>query len=265
MDFCVGSERIHLALAGKTRGSTLKRYVKAWKAWQLWKKSAWGEESFVHPGMFCEYLFSRMDEPCGPTIPGFICKAINWFEKVAGLDESSIVTSSRAVIQIRDYITEQLSRDSPPPRRAPRYPAVVIEALECMVLDDSVLLCLRILAWCKLLKIWGGLRYDDLQKIKPGELHLTNGRFDHSSQGDKDLRAGEESSGATGLCFRAGFRLECKMDHHWIWFAQKKCWFWQGLPDTQVCRGLEGVQEEVCHLCRYDGVLNFFAQDLDKV
>ncbi|CAL1153955.1 unnamed protein product [Cladocopium goreaui] len=38
MDFCVGSERIHLALAGKTRGSTLKRYVKAWKAWQLWKK-----------------------------------------------------------------------------------------------------------------------------------------------------------------------------------------------------------------------------------
>ena len=60
MDFCVGSERIHLALAGKTRGSTLKRYVKAWKAWQLWKKSAWGEESFVHPGMFCEYLFSRM-------------------------------------------------------------------------------------------------------------------------------------------------------------------------------------------------------------
>ena len=57
MDFCVGSERIHLALAGKTRGSTLKRYVKAWKACQLWKKSAWGEESFVHPGMFCEYLF----------------------------------------------------------------------------------------------------------------------------------------------------------------------------------------------------------------
>ena len=177
MDFCVGSERIHLALAGKTRGSTLKRYVKAWKAWQLWKKSAWGEESFVHPGMFCEYLFSRMDEPCGPSIPGFICKAINWFEKVAGLDESSIVTSSRAVIQIRDYITEQLSKDSPPPRRAPRYPAVVIEALERMVLDPAVLLCLRVLAWCKLLKIWGGLRYDDLQKIKPGELHLTNGRL----------------------------------------------------------------------------------------
>eukprot|EP00435_Cladocopium_sp_Y103_P076223 s59_g82.t1 len=33
------------------------------------------------------------------------------------------------------------------------------------------------MAWVKLLKIWGALRYDDMQKIKPGELHLTGGRL----------------------------------------------------------------------------------------
>ena len=210
MDFCIGADRIHLALAGKTRSSTLKRYVKAWKAWQFWKKAAWGDEAFVHPGMFCEYLFSRMDEPCGPSIPGFICKAVNWFEKLAGLDEASVVTSSRAVIQIRDYITEQLSKDSPPPRRAPRYPAVVIEALECMVLDVTVSICIRVLAWCKLLKILGGLRYDDLQKIKPHELHLTSGRLTTLLRVTKTSGPGK----------RVQELPVCISEHAFIWCAQ---------------------------------------------
>eukprot|EP00435_Cladocopium_sp_Y103_P046847 s436_g13.t1 len=177
MEFCTNQARIHVAIAGKTRASTLKRYVKAWKDWQLWKGNTWGDESFVHPGMFCEYLFSRFDEPCGSTVPNFICKAISWFEKTAGFAESEMVASARAVVQIRDYITEKLSSSSPPVRRAPRYPSVVVEALEALVVDTQQLMGMRVIAWVKLLKIWGALRFDDMQKIKPAELHLTGGRL----------------------------------------------------------------------------------------
>ena len=60
IEHCVGQERIHLAIAGKTRTSTLKRYVKCWQDWQHWKHCVWGENSCVHPSMFCEYLFSRI-------------------------------------------------------------------------------------------------------------------------------------------------------------------------------------------------------------
>ena len=177
MDFCVGIDRVHLAIAGKTRSTTLKRYVKAWKSWQHWKHLTWGDDSFVHPGMFCEYLFTRFDEPCGPSIPGFICKAINWFEKLAGFEPADRVGDCRAVIQVRDYMTEQLMKEGPPIRRAPRYPAICIDVFESVVLDDQQLLGTRILAWTRLIKIWGALRYDDMQKIRPAELHLTQGRL----------------------------------------------------------------------------------------
>ena len=177
MDFCVGADRLHLAIAGKTRATTLRRYVKAWKEWQHWKQLNWGDDSFVHPGMFCEYLFNRYDEPCGPSIPSFICKAVNWFEKLAGFDPGNRVADCRAVLQVRDYMVEQLMKDSPPIRRAPRYPAFCIEAFESIVMDEERTVCARVLAWAKLLKIWGGLRYDDLQKIKPSALTMTAGRL----------------------------------------------------------------------------------------
>ena len=68
-----------------------------------------------------------------------------------GFDEAAVVTSSifkSCSHTSRDYIREQLSKDSPPPHGVPRYPAVVVEALECMVSDVSMLLRIRILAWC---------------------------------------------------------------------------------------------------------------------
>ena len=127
--------------------------------------------------MFCEYLFSRFDEPCGPTVPGLICKAVHWFEKVAGFDSKDIVTDNRVVAQIRDYIVEQLSKEGPPPRRAPRYPVVMLESMEKTVLDEAVDMGLRVIAWTKLIKVWGGLRFDDMQKINPENLSMVGGRM----------------------------------------------------------------------------------------
>ena len=177
MEFCVGVDRLHLALAGKTRTSTLRRYVKVWQDWQNWRKGSWGDNGKAHPSVFCEYLFTRFDEPCGRTIPGLIVKAVHWFEKIACFEVGERVSENRMVCQIRDYIVEQLSKDGPPPRRAPRYPAIVIEALETMVVTENAALGLRILAWAKLIKIWGALRFDDLQKIHPANLSMHGGRL----------------------------------------------------------------------------------------
>eukprot|EP00435_Cladocopium_sp_Y103_P041334 s1729_g11.t1 len=177
VEVCVGRDLLHVAIAGKTRSSTLKRYLKAWRDWQTWKLNTWSEVTMDHPGMLCEYLFCRFDEPCGATIPNFICKAIAWFEKVAGFTEAEMIATSRVVVQVRDYITEKLAADAPPIRRAPRYPAVAVESLEATVLDTELSVGMRIMAWVKLLKIWGALHYDDLQKINPSQLHLTGGRL----------------------------------------------------------------------------------------
>ena len=128
------------------------------------------------PGTFYAYLFHRFDEPCGPTVPPFLVKAVAWFEKTAAATIER-VAESQVVYSVRDHIVGILSRSSPPVRRAPRYPAVAFEAFDNMVLDSRMNMGIRITAWVKLLKLWGCLRYDDLQRISPSELKYTLGRL----------------------------------------------------------------------------------------
>eukprot|EP00435_Cladocopium_sp_Y103_P024952 s3690_g6.t1 len=70
-----------------------------------------------------------------------------------------------------------LSKDAPPAKRAPRYPAVFLESFECMVEDESLVLGLRLVAWIKLVKLWASLRWDDVQRIVPKELRYYAGRM----------------------------------------------------------------------------------------
>ena len=87
------------------------------------------------------------------------------------------IGEAHIVSSVRDYIVDMLSKDAPPTRRAPRYPVVFIQSLEAMVEDDKLLLGLRAVAWIKLVKIWGALRWDDIQKVNPKELKYYAGRM----------------------------------------------------------------------------------------
>ena len=57
-------------------------------------------------------------------------KAITWFEKVAEFLEDQKATRGRAAWAIRDKLVEILWRGAPLTKRAPRYPAVMLAAME---------------------------------------------------------------------------------------------------------------------------------------
>ncbi|CAL1134668.1 unnamed protein product [Cladocopium goreaui] len=177
LEHCVSDRHLHMALAGRTRYNTLKRYVKTWMAFMQWLEAAKGVIDYPVPGDLVEYLFSRFDEPCGPTIPVLIVKAVTWMERTACVDDRLRVGESQVVLSVKDYIIEMLSKDSPPKRRAPRYPAVFLESLEAMVENDQLLMGTRAVAWIKLFKIWASLRWDDIQKVVPKELKYYAGRM----------------------------------------------------------------------------------------
>eukprot|EP00435_Cladocopium_sp_Y103_P032375 s1714_g8.t1 len=177
LEHCVNDRHLHMALAGRTRYNTLKRYVKTWMAFMQWLNAAKNVVEYPVPGDLVEYLFSRYAEPCGPTIPVLIVKAVTWFERVACLDVRARIGESHVVSSVRDYIVEMLSKDSAPTKRAPRYPAVFLESLEAMVDNETLVLGMRLIAWIKLVKIWASLRWDDIQKIIPKELKYYAGRM----------------------------------------------------------------------------------------
>lgn len=177
LEHCVSDAHIHLALAGRTRYNTLKRYIKTWRAFLQWLSAAKGESISPEVGDLVEYIFSRYDEPCGPSVPPLIVKAVVWMERTACIDSRSRIGESQVVESVRDYVVEMLSKDSAPTKRAPRYPIAMMEAFERAVEDEKLLFGLRIVAWVKLVKLWGSLRWDDIQKVVPKELKYFEGRM----------------------------------------------------------------------------------------
>ena len=177
LEHCVSDSHIHLALAGRTRYNTLKRYIKTWRSFLQWLSAVRGRTATPEVGDLVEYIFARYDEPCGPTVPPLIVKAVVWMERTACLDVRARIGESHVVSSVRDYAVEMLSKDSAPIKRAPRYPAAMMEAFEHVVEDENQLLGVRIVAWVKLVKLWGTLRWDDLQKMVPKELKYFGGRM----------------------------------------------------------------------------------------
>ena len=170
-------DRAALLLVGKTRASTLKRYLSYYRQWRLWLAEAKLRYPPGRPADLVDYLLARRDEPCGRSVPEAILKAISWMERVAEYPEEQRATHGRLAWAAKDKITEILSDGARLIKRAPRYPVHLLAQFEELVLDPGHAIGWRIWAWAKLLKVWGLLRWSDLQAIIPAELALVEGRL----------------------------------------------------------------------------------------
>ncbi|CAE7312401.1 abhd17c, partial [Symbiodinium microadriaticum] len=164
-------------LVGRTRSSTLKRYLTYYKQWRLWLGEAKLRLPPGRPADLVDFLLSRRDEPCGRTVPEATLKAIAWVEQVAEFPLEQRASHGRLAWAAKDRIVEELSTGAKLTKRAPRYPVYMVAQLERVVMDMGQAVGLRIWAWGKLLKVWGTLRWSDLQAIIPGELSLVEGRL----------------------------------------------------------------------------------------
>ena len=107
IDDCLDPE----LLPGKTRSSTLKRYVTMYKRWRLWLQEAKRVDPPGRPADLIDYLLVLRDEPCARTVPKSLLKSVSWMERVARLAWAA-----------KDKIVEVLHEGAPLIRRAPRYP-----------------------------------------------------------------------------------------------------------------------------------------------
>ena len=126
IDDCLDPERAYELLPGKTRSSTLKRYVTMYKRWRLWLQEAKCVDPPGRPADLVDYLMVLRDEPCARTVPDSLLKAISWMEKVAEFRVELRATGGRLAWAAKDKIVEALYEGAPLIRRAPRYPVMVL-------------------------------------------------------------------------------------------------------------------------------------------
>ena len=85
----------------------------------------------------------------------------------------------------------------------------MIEAMERTVLKSDAVLGLRLISWVKLIKIWGSLRFDDVQKIHPENLSMLGGRMTTTLRVTKTSGPGK----------RVQELPVCISEHAYIWDA----------------------------------------------
>ena len=62
-------DRAAQLLVGRTRATTLKRYLSYYRQWRLWLAEAKLRYPPGRPTDLVDYLLARRDEPCGRTVP----------------------------------------------------------------------------------------------------------------------------------------------------------------------------------------------------
>lgn len=190
MEATMNPARVQQALLGKYRPSTVKRYLAYWQGFRRWITTATGGVP-RHGAQLVDYLLAREEEGMGASVPLSVSKAVQWFEGVAGFDESEKMSNDGLVGTVVRDLLKKLEAGAPPRTRAPRMLSCFIPALESLVIDKRVEDRIRAGAWVKLVKIWASLRFDDLAHMRTDMIQAYEGKLSGLLKRTKTTGAGK--------------------------------------------------------------------------
>ena len=166
--------RLVQGMFGSTRSSTLKLYLRAWRSLESWLKLEHGVSWPEQAVQVADYLHIAVQAPCARSHPQTLLQALAWFEKAAGYQGNALLSQTPLLQRTVDFCIGQLSEGMEPIKQAPRYPIVLLAALEVYVCTSTHDRCKRYRAFTMLLKAYGSLRQDDSQHLVPSELRMVD-------------------------------------------------------------------------------------------
>ena len=161
-------------LCGKARASTMKVYLKRWGRFREWLLRSFGCPWPTEAEQLVDFFYVLKDEPCGASVPQATWQAMSWMESVAGLRDECKLSANSLVTQTLDFVISQLGTGAVPGWQAPRFPAIVLGAMELYLRDARIGIMLRIHCGNLLARAWATLRFDDIQHMDPDRLRTVS-------------------------------------------------------------------------------------------
>ena len=168
------SASFFLSLVGKARPSTVKKRVRDWELFVRWLAWTEGRSWPTAVGDALGYLNFRLAEGCPVSFPAAFWAAIRWVESRSGHPASECFGRHMMLKLCIERAVVVLGSESEVARKAPRIPLVILAALENKVVSGDILYGVRVIAWTRLIKIYGSLRADDLQRLRPRDVVLVS-------------------------------------------------------------------------------------------
>ena len=168
-------EAAALGLAGRARPSTVRKRVRTWGVFARWLQWSRGRQWPASPVDYVDYLAATLEDGGSPSFPEGFRAAVMWMESRSGHTLETRFGTHELVRRNVDQWVVDLGSDAPGRRQAPRLPLVALASLECHVMEEKATTVGRVVAWCRLLKVYGVLRQDHLQRLRPVVISLGQG------------------------------------------------------------------------------------------
>jgi hypothetical protein len=123
-------------------------------------------------GSLVDYLHECMGEGCSKSFPETLRASVVWIEARSGLPAEDRFGKDEFFLRNVERAQVVLGSGAALVTKAPRFPMIVVAAMEAFLVDDTQPLGLRLMAFARLVKVFAVLRWDDVQRIRPRDFML---------------------------------------------------------------------------------------------
>ena len=159
---------IAVRLAGGRRLTTIQKHLRRLRHLVRWNHAVFGRKLPSNWIEIAQYLEDIAKEPCGPSVPASVLKALDFLEMMGGTKEDRRMCRDPSLMQVSLDIAAELKRGRPAGvKKSPPQPVAALVSSELAVVDCSKPVYTRLHNWVKLVRHWAALRWDDTLHTPP--------------------------------------------------------------------------------------------------
>ena len=147
------------------RANTLRAHVRIGCRMQEFASAALGASWFRSPADVMDFIASRIEEPCGKSVPGSVISALKFLESSAEVPREERISEDETLKNFMAEIEKSHWWVSRERVSANRLVLAVVLCMEFLVVMPEESAYIRLYAWFKLVKLWGMLRWSDTMGI----------------------------------------------------------------------------------------------------
>ena len=161
-----------MMLLGKARPGTVRIRVHTWEVYLRWLETRSDKKWPEDVRDLIDYVRAMVNVPAAAYFPKVFASAVHWFGGRAGFVNLEGAGADPRFKRAIEWAELELASETLQKRKAPRVPVMVLVAMEVKVLDEGAPMAVRVTAWYRLVKVYGGLRWDDLQRLIPKHVEM---------------------------------------------------------------------------------------------
>ena len=140
---------------GRARPGTVRLRLRSWEAFSRWLALSRGRRWPSRPKDLVDYVREMVAVPAPASFPISFSCAARWCCSRTGHDNAEELCDDGLVRRAVHWAEVELG-DVAKRTKAPRFPVVVMLSMELTVLDSAAPKVHRVMAWSRLIKIYGG-------------------------------------------------------------------------------------------------------------